>query len=128
MRSTAASILAFSSVVACHAGPALAEPVQCIARDESQSANSGPAPGMLATQKDTPCRLSRHIAVKGQGSHQAGGIFIIKQPQNGKVDVESRSSFVFTPRKGFTGKDIIVARLNYGSGKGGVVRFEVTVD
>ena len=121
-------LLALVSVCFYNTEAAAVEPMTCMAHYQSKASNTGPAPGTLATRKDTPCRLSRHISGKGRGTHEAGGMDIIKQPKNGKVEIENLSSLIFTPRTGFTGEDIIVIRMKYGNGKGGVVRFVVSVD
>lgn len=124
----ALAFLASTYIFTINAEVFAAEPMQCISRYHSKSSNEGPAPGTLATRKDTPCRLSRRIGGKGGGTHEAGGMDIVKAPKNGKVEIESLSSLVFTPRTGFTGEDLMVIRMKTGSGKGGIVRFVITVD
>jgi len=125
---TALAFLASTFVFTFYIEILAAEPMQCISKYQANSSNEGPSPGTLATRKDTPCRLSRRIGGKGRGTHEAGGMDIVKAPKNGKVEIESLSSLVFTPRTGFTGEDLMVIRMKYGSGKGGIVRFVITVD
>lgn len=125
---TALAFLASTCIVTFNTEAFAGEPIQCVSKYQAKSSNDGPSPGTLATRKDTPCRLSRRIGGKGRGTHEAGGMEIVKAPKNGKVEVESLSSLVFTPRTGFTGEDLMVVRMKYGSGKGGIVRFVITVD
>ena len=125
---TACSLFALLSVGCFNTEAAAVEPMSCMARYEAWASNKGPAPGTLATRKDTPCRLSRNITGKGAGTHQADGFYIVKAPKNGKIDLENASSFVFTPRNGFTGEDILVMRMKYVGGSGALVRFVISVD
>ena len=107
---------------------AAVEPMSCMARYEARSSNTSPAPGTLATRKDTPCRLSINLITRGKGAHQANGFLVLKAPKNGKVDIENASSFVFTPRSGFSGEDLLVIRMKFVGSKGAAVRFVISVD
>ena len=105
-----------------------AEPMECMAQYLAHNTNTRPAPGLLATHKDTPCLLSTNLINRGRGIGQANGFLILKAPKNGKVDIVNASSFIFTPRKGFTGKDLLVMRFKLVQTRGAAVRFVVKVD
>jgi len=107
---------------------AAAEPIQCVANFQVRSADTNPAPGSLATRKDTPCRLSVNIGNKGKLAHQANGFLVRERPKNGTVTIENASSFIYTPRKGFVGEDLLVIRMKFVDRQGAAVRFAIRVD
>jgi hypothetical protein len=107
---------------------AAVEPIQCVANFQARSTNTRPAPGSLATRKDTPCRLSGYMGVFGKGTHQANGFLVRTPPKNGTVTIENASSFIFTPRKGFVGEDLLVIRMKFVHAHGAAVRFAIRVD
>ena len=107
---------------------AAAEPIQCVTNFEARNTNKRPAPGSLATRKDTPCRVSGYVGVFGKGTHQADGFLVRIPPKNGSVTMENASSFIYTPRKGFVGKDLMVIRIKFVNTRGAAVRFAIRVD
>ena len=74
---------------------AAVEPIQCVANFQARSTNTRPAPGSLATRKDTPCRLSGYIGVFGKGTHQANGFLVRTPPKNGTVTIDPIDKFEF---------------------------------
>ena len=107
---------------------AAVEPIQCVANFQVRSSDTTPAPGSLATRKDTPCRLSVELGNKGKLAHQANGFLVRERPKNGTVKIENASSFIFTPRKGFVGEDLLVIRMKFTDRRGAAVRFAIRVD
>ena len=105
------------------------EEMDCQAKYRSSSQFTGESPGSLATTKDMPCRLTRHIGgiPKGRPSGRAGAIMVVQQPRNGSVAVVGRASLIFTPKPGFVGSDTMLVRMGYAGGTGGLVRFAITV-
>jgi hypothetical protein len=86
-------------------------------------------PGTLATSKNTGCRHTRRLSGKSRGSApgRAAGFDVVQAPKNGKVTVESASTFIFLPKKDFAGKDSMLIRLKYMNGSSSLVRFAITV-
>jgi hypothetical protein len=131
MRTTHFLCLASLAASAFAAPVQAAEVMSCIARYNTSSQMTGEAPGSLATSKNQPCRLSRNIAgvARGLPGGRAGGMDVVQGPANGKVQVESASSFVFTPKAGFSGSDSMLIRMKYGRGNtSGLVRFAISVN
>ena len=105
------------------------ETISCLTNYRTTSQVSETFPGTLSTAKDTSCRHSRSMSGKARGSAPgfAAGFDIVQAPKNGKVTIEDASTFVFTPKKGFSGSDTMVLRLKYRNGDSATVRFAITV-
>ena len=105
------------------------ETIPCETNYRTTSQVSETFPGTLSTAKDTTCRHARSLSGKARGSTPgfAAGFDIVQAPKNGKVMVEDASTFLFTPKKGFTGTDTMVLRMKYRNGDSATVRFAITV-
>ena len=105
------------------------ETIACLTNYRTTSQVSETFPGTLSTAKDTSCRHSRSMSGKARGSApgMAAGYDIVQAPKNGKVTIEDASTFLFTPKKGFSGSDTMVLRLKYQNGDSATVRFAITV-
>ena len=64
---------------------------------------------------------------RGSAPGVAAGFDVVQAPKNGKVTIEDASTFLFTPKKGFSGSDTMVLRLKYRNGDSATVRFAITV-
>ena len=105
------------------------ETIACLTNYRTTSQVSETFPGTLSTAKDTSCRHSRSMSGKARGSAPgvAAGFDVVQAPKNGKVTIEDASTFLFTPKKGFSGSDTMVLRLKYRNGDSATVRFAITV-
>jgi hypothetical protein len=119
-------LLAFSilaaSTICVRSG--FAQEMTCIAHFQTSTQMRDVAPGSLATPRDTPCRLTAYINGIANGRRAPGRarqMKILQQPQNGRAEIVDRTSFIFTPKPGFTGSDTMLVRMT------GRIRFAITV-
>jgi len=110
--------------------PAVAQDLpDCKTNYRTSSEVSEEFPGTLAASRNTGCRHTRSFSGKARGSApgRAAGFDVVQAPKNGKVTVESASTFIFLPKKDFAGKDSMLIRLKYMNGTSALVRFAITV-
>ena len=106
------------------ASSGFAQAVTCSATFHSSTQFKGESPGSLATAMDTPCLLTRYVNGAANGRRPPGRarrMIILQQPRNGRAEIVDRSSFVYTPKPGFTGSDTMLVHMS------GLVRFAITV-
>lgn len=106
-----------------------AEITSCHSTFRMTSQATGESPGSLSTSVNTPCRWAVHLngAVRGAPLGRAAGLTIVQQPQNGQARPDSKASFVFTPKPGFSGNDTMIMRFNWLNGASAIVRFAISV-
>ena len=117
----AVAILAASTM---WASTGFAQEMSCNAHFSTSTQMRDVAPGSLATPKNTPCRLTAYINGIANGRRAPGRarpMKILQQPQNGRAEIVDRTSFIYTPKPGFSGSDTMLVRMT------GRIRFAIDV-
>ena len=103
--------------------PAFAQEAQCFAQFEAHAGVRGLFPGSIGAQTGRPCVVPVYN-VSGRGRFSV--ITIVRQPANGTLTPVGVSAIRFTPKPGFSGKDVGIVRFGRGR-TSSAIRFAIDV-